>query len=186
MFGDELDIKPDVKINKKPLSRNSGKQKTDFSRNMLTSDNVAQGSGGIDTSNMSTGIGNTQLATRETTKVKSSIEDLAKRAAKSTGGNSRVKSRSFEEVTIVMDRNKSRIYQYYNRALRKDPTLSGKVVFELTIDPSGRVTKVRILSSELNNPKLEAKLTSLLKRLNFGAQDVAETVIEYPVDFLPP
>jgi len=185
MFGDELDIKPDVKLNTKPLNKNSGKEKTDFQRDMLVASNISSGSGGIDTSNISTGIGTTKLSGRETTKVSSGIEKLAKHAAES-GGGGKSKTRAYDEITMVMEGNKSRIFNFYNRYLRKDPTLAGKIVFELVIDPSGRVVRVKILSSELNSPELESKLTALLKSLNFGSKDVDETTVEYPIDFLPP
>ena len=63
-----------------------------------------------------------------------------------------------EEVTIVFDRNKGRLYSLYNRARRSNPHLKGKVGIEITIAPAGTVTNVKILSSELGDPKLESRL----------------------------
>jgi hypothetical protein len=63
--------------------------------------------------------------------------------------------------------------------------LAGKVIFELTIDPSGRVLEVKIVTSELNSPKLEAKLVRLLKTINFGSKDVDTLKLTYPLDFIP-
>jgi hypothetical protein len=50
-------------------------------------------------------------------------------------GSSGKASRSIEEIKLVFERNKGAIYALYNRALRDDPALQGKVVLELKIAP---------------------------------------------------
>ena len=86
---------------------------------------------------------------------------------------------------MIFDRNKGSIYSVYNRALRKNPALQGKVVLRLTIAPSGKVTRCDVVSSELGDPALTGKITARVKRFNFGAKDVNEVTITYPIDFLP-
>jgi TonB family protein len=86
---------------------------------------------------------------------------------------------------MIFDRNKGSIYSVYNRALRKDPALQGKVVLKLTIAPSGKVTHCSVVSSELGDTALGTKITSRVKRFDFGAKEVAEVTITYPIDFLP-
>ncbi|HJV63617.1 MAG TPA: AgmX/PglI C-terminal domain-containing protein, partial [Albitalea sp.] len=100
-------------------------------------------------------------------------------------GGSGKASRSLEDVRLVFDRNKGAIYAIYNRLLREDPTLQGKVVLKLTIAPSGAVTECRIESSELKAPELESKLLARIRQFDFGAKDVEVMVVTYPVDFLP-
>ena len=56
------------------------------------------------------------------------------------------------QIDLVFDRNRSAIYALYSRALRDNPALQGKVVLEVTIAPSGDVTDVRLVSSELGDP----------------------------------
>jgi len=94
-------------------------------------------------------------------------------------------SRSIEDLQLVFDKNKGAIYTIYNRALRRDPSLQGKVVLKLTIAPSGRVTQCTIVSSELNNPKLERKLVARVKLFRFGKKKVDVMVTTYPIEFLP-
>ena len=89
-------------------------------------------------------------------------------------------------MSLVFDKNKGAIYSLYGRALRKDPSLEGKVVIELTISPTGQVVKIRIVSSELNNPALERKLMARIKLFSFGVKSVEELIVTYPIDFLPP
>ncbi|HHH45252.1 MAG TPA: energy transducer TonB, partial [Gammaproteobacteria bacterium] len=72
-----------------------------------------------------------------------------------------------------------------NRALRKDPTLQGKLVIRLTIAPSGKVTSISMVSSELGDPQLERKLVQRIKLFNFGAKAVDSVTITYPIEFLP-
>lgn len=94
-------------------------------------------------------------------------------------------NRSVDEVRLVLDRNKGSLNAIYNRALREDPTLQGKVVIELRIAPDGSVTSARIVSSELHAGDLEQKLLARVRLLAFGAKDVNELTVTYPLDFLP-
>jgi TonB family protein len=154
-------------------------------RALITS-NVAAGSGGIAVSKASVGTGGGGLAGRSTTQVASPVGGGA--GGGSGGGGGRGgggAGRSIEEIKLVFDRNKGSIYTLYNRALRSDPTLQGKVVLKLTIAPSGAVSDVQVVSSDLKNPELERKLLARIKQFDFGAKEVAVMVVTYPIDFLP-
>lgn len=172
-------------------------------RNLITS-NATNGSGGINVAGYSRNTGGGGLAGRSTTMVEGVAGGgggggyggggkpgtrVAGGGAATGGtvhnGNSGKAHRSLEDVRLVFDRNKGAIYALYNRALRDDPSLQGKVVVELKIDPSGAVTGCRIVSSELHAPDLEAKLVARIKLFDFGAKDVDQMVVTYPVDFLP-
>ena len=85
----------------------------------------------------------------------------------------------------MFERNKGAIYAIYNRALRDDPALQGKVVLELKIAPSGSVVDCKVVSSELHMPELESKLLARIRTFDFGAKDVNEMVVTWPLDFLP-
>ena len=114
--------------------------------------------------------------------MKSARPSLSARAGRSTAVQA---SRAIEDVRLVFDRNKGSIFSIYNRALREEPALQGKVVFKLTIAPSGGVEDCHIVSSELKAPELEAKLLARVRLLDFGAKDVNSLTLNYPVDFLP-
>ena len=96
-----------------------------------------------------------------------------------------VAKRTADEIERVFQKNKGSIFNLYNRALRKNPSLSGQVVVELTIAPNGQVIAVKILSSELGNEKLERKLELRIKKFKFAKANVAEVTVTYPIDFLP-
>jgi prefoldin subunit 5 len=95
-------------------------------------------------------------------------------------------SRTDEEIQIVFDKYKAALYRIYNRELRVDPTLQGKVVLRLTIEPNGSVSLCKVESTDLNSKKLLAGIVARVKRFNFGAKDgVPPVTILYPIDFLP-
>jgi TonB family protein len=162
-------------------------KKTYKSQRSIISSGVTSGSGGINTAALSKGTGGSGLTGRKTTEVESAaISEEAKKAARGSGKGKHYKAyRTREEIQLVFDQNKGAVYALYNRALRKDPTLRGKVVLELTITPTGKVTKCVVLSSELNDPALERKLVSRIKLFKFPAKDVDTAVVSYPIDFLP-
>jgi TonB family protein len=176
-------------------------------RSMITS-NATKGSGGINTAAYSRDTGGGGLAGRGSTLVEGvaggggggGAGGGGGRAGGGTGdgtgvgggkGGSLTKSgsgkasRSIEDVKLVFERNKGAIYAIYNRALRDDPSLQGKVVLELTIAPGGDVSALRIVSSELKNEELEKKLLARIRSFDFGAKDVEVMKVTWPVDFLP-
>lgn len=95
------------------------------------------------------------------------------------------KQRSELALRRTLEANKSRLYSRYNRALRKDPFLKGKVQFEIEILPNGKVNNVKVKSSELNNAKLERQLVLILRSINFEAKSVETMVTIWSIDFLP-
>jgi protein TonB len=153
-------------------------------RSMITS-SVGTASSGINTAAMSRNTGGSGIAGRDTTRVASSVAGIAPSAGASRSGSSGKASRSREEIELVFDKNKGAIFALYNRALRKDPFLEGKLVLRLTIDPSGLVSFCEIVSSELNDAELERKLVQRVKLFRFDARDVEAITTTKPIDFFP-
>ena len=90
-----------------------------------------------------------------------------------------------ESIRRVFERHKGAIYAIYNRALRQDPEIRGKYVFHIVIEPSGEISKIELVSSELGNVKLEKKLLTRIRGIDFGPDDVLATPVNYKFDFLP-
>jgi outer membrane biosynthesis protein TonB len=148
---------------------------------------VSGASGGVDTSRLSSDIGSRgELAGRKTTEYVAPNEGLASLAAKQLVTEDTVLgSRSTESIRKVLDANKGAIYSIYRRALRKDPSLEGKVTVNLQIAPSGTVSEIKLVFSELDDPALEKKLLSRIRLVNFGEQQVTQTILDYSFNFLP-
>ena len=159
----------------------------------LFASGTQQASGGIQTDTLNRELKTSELAQRKTTQVESTIESDQSKLAKaettsSSSGSqsgSQGKKRSEDEIERVFQTNKSGIFNLYNRALRKNPSLSGQVVVELTIAPDGSVSDVRIISSELGDEALERKLILKIKKFKFKNANYAEITVTYPIDFLP-
>ena len=73
----------------------------------------------------------------------------------------------------------------YNLELRRDPTLQGKMILRLTIEPDGAVSLCLLHGSNMNAPDLAAQVVERVKTFNFGAKVVPPVTIIYPIDFLP-
>lgn len=155
---------------------------TKVERALITANNT--GSGGIQTAAVSRNAGGPALSGREATRVESNITAgtgtrEAKNAEQNQGG------RSDESIRRVMDRNKGAIFSVYNRALRKDPLLEGKLVFEMVIEPSGEISALRLISSELNDDALTQKILARIRLIRFDSASVLTTRVNYSFDFLP-
>jgi hypothetical protein len=94
--------------------------------------------------------------------------------------------RTDEEIQIVFDRYKATLYRIYNKELRKDPTLRGKILLRISIETDGSVSLCKVESTDLASPELVAKILERIKRFNFGPKEgVPVLTILYPIDFLP-
>ncbi|HSY06719.1 MAG TPA: AgmX/PglI C-terminal domain-containing protein [Steroidobacteraceae bacterium] len=156
-------------------------------RSLITS-KVGVGSGGITSANSSRGFGSGagSLSGHDTTAVSSGIVrgGLNSRGPAASGGGGKA-ARSREEIELIFDRNKGRIYSLYARALRDNAELQGKLVLEFTIAPSGEVTMCRVVSSELKDAELERKIVALVRLFRFDPKDVDAITTTKPIDFFP-
>jgi TonB family protein len=152
----------------------------------LIASNVGSSSGGINTSNLSRNTGGSGIGSRTTTVVDSPVEGFGPAGGAVTrSGQSNLASRSREEIERVFDQNKGAIYTLYNRALRVNPTLQGKVVLRLTIEANGTVSFCEIVSSELGDPELEQRLVQRVLLFQFEAKQVEAVTTTKPIDFFP-
>lgn len=165
------------------IQQGAGEAKS-IDRSLLTSKHSSR-SAGVNVAALSSDTGGVALSGRETTKVEVPQGTTGKGRVKKVKQPIDARQRSVEEIRRVFDSNKGAIFAIYNRALRSDPTLQGKVLLELVIDPSGRVVDCKVVASELADETVIAKIVNRVRLFNFGKQDVSRTKINYPVHFLP-
>jgi protein TonB len=143
-------------------------------------------SGGVNVAALSRDTGGVALSGRETTVVESKLESVSAAAADNRQQQTREKAfRGDQAIRQKMEEAKGRIFGIYNRALRQNPSLQGKVVFKLVIEPNGSVSSAEVVSSELGDPDLERRLLAAIRGIQFGASDVLQTTLNYSFDFLP-
>lgn len=182
-FADMRDAVDVSKLNDTASLQRGAGEAARLDRSLLTSRHASR-SAGVNVAALSSNTGGVALSGRETTKVEAP-EGVSGQNGTRKRRVADPRQRSIEDIRRVFDSNKGAIFAIYNRALRKDPTLQGQVVLELSIDPSGRVVDCKVVSSELSDATIVAKLVSRIRLFDFGARDVAMTTISYPVHFLP-
>jgi TonB family protein len=181
-------LRDDKTIERLDKTQFSGKTEgtTPLAERSLITSRVGTSSGGINTAALSRNTGGGGIGDRATTKVESPVESLAVAGgAAQRSGESNKAARSREEIERVFDVNKGSIYALYNRALRQNPALQGKLVLKLTIEPDGRVSSCEVVSSELGDKELEQKLVQRVLLFTFDKRDVERITTTKPIDFLP-
>ena len=144
--------------------------------------NVKSGSGGLGGKNLKRETLKTTLRENKLSKVDSKIAALADQDKK---GDARGLVRTIEEIRLALERHKGSFNILYTKQLRRNPSIKGKVLFELVIAPSGQVVSCRVVESELSSPALERKFVLKFRSIDFGEKDVETTIINYPLDFFP-
>lgn len=184
-FADLMDDVSEAKLGSNAKLSDEGATAKSTSRSLVLSQAKA-GSGGINASSLSrdTGVGG-KIGAVKFSRVTSDIgtaADGSDRPLSSGPGP----SRTDEEIQIIFDRYKAALYRIYNRELRKNPTLQGKMVLRITIQPDGTVSVAKVESTTLDSALLSKQIVERVKRFNFGAKkDVPAITILYPIDFLP-
>ena len=185
-FADLIDTSPEKKLGAKARISNQGKTAKKTSRSLVTAQATA-GSGGISTASLSRDVGGAGKGIKGVgfERVESAIgsDFFGEERPLSDGPGP---SRTDEEIQIVFDRYKSALYRIYNRELRSNPTLQGKMVLRLTIEPDGTVALCKLDSSDMDSPALEQRIVARVLKFNFGPKEgVPPVTILYPIDFLP-
>ena len=71
-----------------------------------------------------------------------------------------------ESVMAVVNSHRAAIEYCYQRALRKNPNLKGKISLKFIITPTGSIKDVIILSNTLNDPSVEKCIIAKIKSLS--------------------
>jgi periplasmic protein TonB len=190
---DELaDLRQSFQLNNTaPKVKSSGEQQATQVERKLLRNEAAKQFATAQASAVAGDIARSELADTGTTALAEtelkglSATGRAEPGTTANSGSTAGQGRSEAEIRRVLEANKRSLYTLYSRALRANPLLKGKVVFELVIRPDGSLAEVSIVRSELNDSKLERQLTLRLRSVNFGAEAVALTRSQWTVEFLP-
>jgi len=184
-LADLLEDTPEAKLGASASLSNKGSVAQSVKRNILTSQ-ASSSSGGISTSSLSRDVAGTgeKIAAVAFSRVESDIGSAVAEDRPLSDGPG--PSRTDEEIQIVFDKYKAALYRIYNRELRTNPTLQGKMVLRITIEPDGRVSFCQVESTDLDSPTLVEKIVDRVAKFNFGDKPgVPPVTILYPIDFLP-
>ena len=167
--------------------RSEGRQGAGQTQRSLVTAQAQAGSGGIAAGSVSrnvAGTGSRGMGGVGFSRVQSDVGAAAGADRALSGGVG--PSRTDEEIQIVFDRYKAALYRIYNRELRTNPSLRGKMILRITIEPGGEVSACRVESTDLASATLTAEVVDRVKKFNFGPKaGVPRLTILYPIDFLP-
>lgn len=91
-----------------------------------------------------------------------------------------------EEIKRNVERYTGGLRYSYNKQLRKNPDLQGRVTVAITVNPSGAVEEAKIVESTMNSPEMEQEILAKIKHWSFPAILRKTTTVTYPFVFLPP
>lgn len=93
--------------------------------------------------------------------------------------------RSSRVISRVVASHTGAIRYAYNRELRRNPALRGKIVLTFTISPEGSVTECTVEESEMNWPPLEESLVRMVLGWKFPEIPAGTVTVSYPLVFFP-
>ncbi|GBD94866.1 hypothetical protein BMS3Abin05_02482 [bacterium BMS3Abin05] len=154
-----------------------------------TSEDVGNGGGargsratssGASIGDIVTGLGQANAkSVRKRTKMKLFRSSNVKAETGKSGG------RSAQSVLAVINSHKAAIEYCYQRALRTNPNLKGKISVRFVIHPDGSVGKVTIVESTLNNAGVERCIVSKIRRWrDFGPVDPSKGDAVFRQDYI--
>jgi hypothetical protein len=114
---------------------------------------ITEGTGGIDISQL-TDAQIEEILSASTVEI-AALPEVEGLAAKNV-------NRSQNSIRSVADNNVHLVKNCYNKYKRKDVNLKGKVKVEWSIEPDGRVSRVKILTSEWTRPPLGRRVEDCL------------------------
>ena len=114
----------------------------------------------------------TDLSRAETKRFGTKTEKMVVSQSKVRAEAGKSAGRSAEDVLQVVNSHRAAIEYCYQRQLRSNPNLRGKVSVRFVIRPDGSVKDAKIIASTLNNPSVERCIISKIRRWrDFGAID---------------
>ena len=115
------------------------------------------------------------------------FSDISSMTSPTVTGSENYSSRSAEEIAELVTEKRGTVMYVYNKHLRTDPMLMGRVDVAMIIHPSGRVSDVEIVSSNMYNQSFELELVASIEQWRFGSVSSSEgpLPIQLPFSFSP-
>ncbi|MCD4665622.1 MAG: TonB family protein [Bacteroidales bacterium] len=158
------------------VRKNGGKNETDPLDQLIGTG----GSGGIDD-----WLDDMEEDVPQVTLKKQAKVDLIK-PKKISGSKDALGHRSDQSIMDVVMSRKGQITYLYNKYLKRNPNLRGKISIEFTIAANGFVTKARVIEATISHPQLQRDLIRLIKRLKFDPIPSGSLTAVFPFQFSKP
>ena len=101
-----------------------------------------------------------------------------------SGSKEAMGARSEESLRKVLTDNMGRLQYIYEKHLKTNPDIGGKVEVEVTINADGSIGSVNILRSEIAVPLLQQDILDAVRRWRYDAITSGSVKVVYPVVFV--
>ena len=116
-------------------------------------------------------------------KASNKIAESAPRPVVRSAASAEVSGYADRNVVLgVLRRHQSAFKAAYEKALKTNPTLAGKIVVRFTIGKDGKVTKAEVTSDSLGDEDVSKRIVAIISKLVFPASE-QEVTISYPFVF---
>ncbi len=102
---------------------------------------------------------------------------------KVSGSQEAVGARNEQSLYKVLSQNIGRLQYIYEKFLKTNPDIRGKVEVEVTINPDGSIANVAVLSSEIPIPDFQRQLVDAIRRWKYEAIAQGQMKVVYPIVF---
>lgn len=103
--------------------------------------------------------------------------------SKTGGSQEALGARSEESLRSVLMKNMGRLQYIYNKYLKTNPDIGGKVQVEITINADGTVAKAVVLSSEIPIAELQNEIIDAIKRWKYDVIASGSLTVVCPIVF---
>jgi hypothetical protein len=173
-------------MQKKTITTSNSGSVQQSSRSRLGQSNMDSTSGGLKASDVTVNAKGAAMVGHVSGDIESPLMDIPlPDAAEYHYDPKKDSKRDMQSIRRTLERYKGAVYSLYTKALRQNPDLGGRFIFEFVILPNGSIEKLKLKSSELNNPKLEQQMLQKISGINFGQDDVSPTAVQYTFSFFP-
>lgn len=156
------------------------------SRSLLGQKNATSTSSGLKASDLTVNATGQQVLEHQSGAVDSPIMEIELPTEEQYNFDPKLESRrDSQSIRRTLERYKGAVYALYTKELRKNPNLNGRFIFEFIVLPNGDITKLKLVSSELKAPDLEALILKKINGISFGAADNIPTAVQYTYVFVP-
>jgi len=83
----------------------------------------------------------------------------------------------------VINSQQARMMYIYNKHLRINPEMRGKLNIDLTIEADGSVSKIAVVESNISSDEFIRELLGLLRRLHFEKITEGSVTVNLPLVF---
>lgn len=101
-----------------------------------------------------------------------------------SGSGAGSSQRNPEVIDAIINQNKASVEYCYQSQLKLNPNLRGDIFLSFDILPNGKVGAVKILSSSMNNSKVEKCIIKSIRRWSFPRQTGAGGIVTIRTKFI--